>query len=233
MVSKLNEETGQTKDLTHIYTGDYFGEMVLIYGGPRQATVTSCGNTKCMSLSKANFEKFPHVRYFLILQKVPLLAKLHREVQLEIVRRLKPCVYHAGEVVVKQGDKGFDFFMITKGSAVVVDEMEGTVVTRLYEGHHFGEMALLSDAPRVATVKAASSELHCMLLSVEDFKELMSADDFALLLKDESNKIRELRDKRMLFKQMRATSTTSLDTLRNAPHSPPTTHQEFVNGVYL
>ena len=40
-------ENGEVIDLTHIYSADYFGEMVLIYGGKRIASVTSVGNTTC------------------------------------------------------------------------------------------------------------------------------------------------------------------------------------------
>ncbi|KAH9256392.1 hypothetical protein BASA81_005649 [Batrachochytrium salamandrivorans] len=179
-----------------------------------------------MSLSKRSFEKYADIRYFLILQKVPLLAGLAREVQLEIVRRLKPAKFNPDELVVKQHDRGDAFFFITRGSALVFDEDDGDkIITRLYEGHSFGEMALMSDAPRVASVRSGSAtELHCMFLSVQDFKELLSAEEFAELVDRESKKIRELRDKRTLFKQMRANSTNSFDTMgspfRDADASP-------------
>jgi len=193
VVSKT-EDSGETRDLTHIYPGDFFGELVLIYGGQRVATVTSYGRTKCMSLSRKSFEKYDDIRYFLILQKVPLLSGVPKEVQLEIVKRLKPAKFNKDDFVVKQGDRGDAFFMITKGSALVIED-EDKIITRLYEGHAFGEMALLSDEPRIASVKAAT-ELNLMYLSAEDFKELMSADDFSKLLEQESKKIRELRDRR-------------------------------------
>lgn len=95
-------ETGETIDLTHIYQSDFFGELVLIYGGERVATVTSYGRTVCMSLSRKSFEKYDDIRYFLILQKVPLLSGVPRDVQLEIVKKLKPAKYNKDEFVVKQ-----------------------------------------------------------------------------------------------------------------------------------
>lgn len=187
-------DNGEQVDLTHIYQSDFFGELVLIYGGQRVATVTSYGKTKTMSLSRKSFEKYDDIRFFLILQKVPLLANVPKDVQLEIVKKLKPRKYNKDDYVIRQGERGDAFFMITKGSAFVIED-EDKIITRLYEGHSFGEMALLSDESRVASVKAAA-ELNVMYLSVEDFKQLLGADDFSKLLEQESKKIRELRDRR-------------------------------------
>jgi CRP-like cAMP-binding protein len=92
LVSKILE-SGEEKDITHIYPGDFFGEMVLIYGGERVANVTAVGKTVCVSLSRKSFEKFPTIRYFLILQKVPLLSACSQEVRLEIVSKLKAATY--------------------------------------------------------------------------------------------------------------------------------------------
>ncbi|KAH9256619.1 hypothetical protein BASA81_005123 [Batrachochytrium salamandrivorans] len=218
VVSKRNKDTGEEKDLTHIYPGDFFGEMVLIYGGERVASVTSVGNTKCMTLSRKSFEQYPLIRYFLILQKVPLLNACSKKVQLEIVSRLKPVVFNQGEYVVKQGEHGDAFFMITKGSASVIED-EVKVITNLYEGHSFGEMSLLRDEPRVASVKA-TSELHLMLLSVKDFKELLTGEeDFSQLLEQESRKIRELRDKRGGMKVVASRDT--LPVVDDSPKTPP------------
>jgi len=103
----------------------------------------------------------------------------------------RPAKFNKDEYVVKQGDRGDAFFMITKGSALVIED-EDKIITRLYEGHSFGEMALLSDEPRIASVKGAT-ELNLMYLSAEDFRELLGASDFSELLERENRKIRELR----------------------------------------
>jgi len=60
----------------------------------------------------------------------------------------------AGEVLNVQGDGGYRFFVIAEGEAEVVQN--GTPIRRLGPGDHFGEIAILSEGRRTATVVAAT-----------------------------------------------------------------------------
>jgi tRNA A-37 threonylcarbamoyl transferase component Bud32 len=75
---------------------------------------------------------------------------------------------------------------------------------------------LLSDEPRIASVKAAT-ELNLMYLSAEDFRELLGASDFSELLERENRKIRELRDRRQW---KRANSVAKTQIPQASPMSP-------------
>ena len=67
--------------------------------------------------------------------------------------------YAAGEIVFRQGDVPDRLYVIGKGEVDVIREtpgQEGVVLARLGEGQFFGEIGILSDTPRTATIRAAT-----------------------------------------------------------------------------
>lgn len=74
--------------------------------------------------------------------------------------------YRAGETVIRQGDQGHEFFVVTQGTAEV--DIDGTVVGRLGVGEGFGEVALLRRVPRTATVTAVTP-LTTLVIAQTDF----------------------------------------------------------------
>ena len=125
----------------------------MIYGGKRVASVRAVGKCSCLVLSKAVFEQQHHLRMFLITKKVPLLAELSQEDRLTIVNKLQPRSFSEGDYVITQGDIVVDdaFYMITKGKCAVVDKEKNTHPP-LRGPLFFGEMALVLDKPRAASV---------------------------------------------------------------------------------
>jgi CRP/FNR family transcriptional regulator, cyclic AMP receptor protein len=104
------------------------------------------------------------------LQRVPLFADLNkREVQ-RIARQLKLRRFAKGETVVKEGSGGAAFFVIESGEATVfIGRKE---YTTLKPGDYFGEIALIDEGTRMATI-TASSELVCYGLTYWDFRPLV------------------------------------------------------------
>jgi hypothetical protein len=78
----------------------------------------------------------------------------------------------AGQIVFRQGDEGGCAYFIREGEVEVIGEEDGRVVATLGPGSYFGEMSLLSNAPRNATVRAkASAELA--VLGKRNFLKMM------------------------------------------------------------
>lgn len=85
--------------------------------------------------------------------------------------------FQAGEYVFHQGDVGDRIYIVKSGEVEVVreDPEKGeAIVARLGEGEFFGEMALLSDAPRNASIRAAKN-VTTLSIARQDFYSLYSS----------------------------------------------------------
>jgi CRP-like cAMP-binding protein len=109
-----------------------------------------------------------------LLARVPLLGTLDRKALKRLARDFGERVFPAGTVVVKQGDeRGIGFFVIANGEASV--SVDGKEAGRLGPGDHFGEIALLGDRVRTATV-TAETELRCLVLTLWEFQSLIQSE---------------------------------------------------------
>jgi CRP/FNR family transcriptional regulator, cyclic AMP receptor protein len=107
------------------------------------------------------------------LRRVPLFADLSkREVQ-QIARLFKERRFASGETVVKEGSGGAAFFVIESGEATVF--IRGKKKTTLNPGDFFGEIALIDEGTRMATI-TATSDLVCYGLTFWDFRPLVQAN---------------------------------------------------------
>jgi len=81
--------------------------------------------------------------------------------------------FNAGDAIASEGEGGVGFFVIREGQAKV--EVGGSEVRTLGAGDHFGEIALITEGPRTATVTAAS-ELKCYGLTPWEFRPLVQTN---------------------------------------------------------
>lgn len=91
----------------------------------------------------------------LALRKTPLFAELQPRVLEGMIPRLQLRELAAGETLFGEGEPGASLFVVSEGEVVV--ESQGTELARLGPGSFFGEIALVTDQPRSATVRAATA----------------------------------------------------------------------------
>ncbi len=100
-------------------------------------------------------------------------------------------VFQKGEVVVKEGEIGREMFFILSGSAVV--QKEGKILRVIREGHYFGEMAMLLNVPRTATITVLEPETRMVCISQDNF-EILLRENYSIvltLLKEMSARLKE------------------------------------------
>ena len=113
-----------------------------------------------------------------ILQRTPLFRGLNRRQIEQVGKRFVERTYNPGDKIVTQGKGGEGFFVIMEGCAEAIREQaDGTqvVLNPLNPGDFFGEMALLTDQVRTASV-IANEPTCCLVLPQWDFLGLLRED---------------------------------------------------------
>ena len=108
-----------------------------------------------------------------LLQRVPLFSSLDPRELETIARTVHERTFAPGETVAQEGQGGVGFFVIREGNAKV--DVGGQEVRTLGPGDHFGEIALITEGPRTATVKA-DTELSCYGLTPWEFRPLVQTN---------------------------------------------------------
>jgi CRP/FNR family cyclic AMP-dependent transcriptional regulator len=108
-----------------------------------------------------------------LLQQVPLFADLDDRQLEQVARLFKERRFGKGETVIMEGSGGAAFCLIAKGQAAVT--VAGAQRPPLQAGDHFGEIALLDEGRRSATV-TASTDLLCYGLTLWEFRPLVESN---------------------------------------------------------
>ena len=133
-----------------------------------------------------------------VFASVPLLAHLNDRQRRRLADLATTRSYEAGSTIVRQGDTSMALYVVLSGHVRIDRESEAgksVQVDAAGHGGFFGEMGLIEDQPRAATV-TAEQETECALLAKWDFQnELRTDPDIALaLLPVLGARIRDLDD---------------------------------------
>lgn len=164
----------------HVFTqrpGDAFGELALLYNCPRAATVKAHDDAVLWQLDRNSFNHIvkdaaarKREMYENFLKDVELLKDMDPYERSKLADALKAQKFNSGDLVIQQGDSGDTFYMLEDGTAEAIKD--DNVVMRYKRGDYFGELALMRDQPRAASVKA-TSPLKVVSLDRRSFKRLL------------------------------------------------------------
>ncbi|XP_035707444.1 potassium/sodium hyperpolarization-activated cyclic nucleotide-gated channel 1 isoform X2 [Folsomia candida] len=144
----------------HRYQGKFFDEDAIL-GELSEKLREDVINYNCRSL----------------VASVPFFANADPDFVSEVVTKLQYEVFQPGDIIIKEGTIGTKMYFIQEGIVDIV-MANGEVATSLSDGSYFGEICLLTNARRVASVRA---ETYCNLfsLSVEHFNAVL--DQYPLM----------------------------------------------------
>jgi len=176
---------GEEKCVKTCSVGDIFGELALLYNCPRAATVICKGKVTLWELDRQTFNNIvkdaaanKRSLYTDFLKKVPLLSNIDQYEMMTIADALKVETFEGENVeIIKQGDSGDKFFLIVEGECVAMKSfVDGQLPQKVHThkvGDYFGELSLISNAPRAASVVTATPFVKVLSMDRKTFKRLM------------------------------------------------------------
>ncbi len=196
--------------LNRLLSGQYFGEIGLLTGGTRNATVRAAptSNVVVMQLDREHFLKLTQssqltrdelarqmsqrVRQQQILSALPSLEESQGYIHTDEYEVFN---YQPGAIIIREGDSAEYFYIITQGEVEVLRQHPGepeTVVATLGIGQFFGEMGLLHGGKRFNTVQAAAigGSVQVIALNRRAFQKLVNESN---LTKDEIAQVMQQR----------------------------------------
>ena len=156
-------DEGDVVVLTTLGRGDSFGELGLLGSARRSATARAAGDVTLFGVDKASFDRLladdidapdfaPTMQAYAELRSLPPFSALSSADLALVLDHGKWINAVPGEVLIQQGEIGDSFYAIGSGQVDVI--RDGEAIASLGVGQHFGEIALLTDEPRNATVTA-------------------------------------------------------------------------------
>lgn len=122
--------------VTTISEGGSFGELALIYGTPRAATVRAKTDVKLWGIDRDSYRRIlmgstirKRKMYEEFLSRVSILESLDKWERLTVADALETVSFEDGETIVKQGEPGNDFYIIVEGCATVLQQRGEVSVT--------------------------------------------------------------------------------------------------------
>lgn len=183
-VECLKKISGEEKVVKNCGPGDFFGELALLYNCPRAASVEARDSAVLWELDR---ETFNHIVRDASMKKrettekflnsVALLESLTSAERGALADSIHKEVMTAGSVVIKQGAVGDRFYLVESGELTASkagSDDTSRDVKSYKRGDYFGELALIKNESRAATVVAVT-DVELLWLDNKTFKSLLGS----------------------------------------------------------
>jgi CRP-like cAMP-binding protein len=183
----------KVRRLAMLGAGDHFGELAYLNRAPRNATVRARTPLELYYLDGGHFHRWieddmrgrSEIQRRMVdlatLDRLPLLSGLTPTERGQMIDQIEVERFEPGAIVFRQGDAGDRLYLIAEGRFEVLvrgaddpPDADGQKMAELVSGDYFGEIALLNDQPRNATIRAVELGL-CYTLSRSGFARLLEA----------------------------------------------------------
>jgi len=188
-ITKRNEQ-GEERLLARLGPGSFFGEFGYFTDSNRHASVEAVGDVELLEIEKAEMDQiiasYPPVKEVMLkfykervlenlLVMSPLTAILSVDDRAKLISKFQFQEFKQGESIVNEGDPGDAMFLIKSGRAEVttIDPKDRRKLTlaRLGSGEFFGEVSLIKNKPRTATITALTP-MELLVINRESLDEL-------------------------------------------------------------
>jgi len=179
-------------ELYTLSSGDFFGEEIIFSSEPRENSIIVKDHLFALTIDENSLRKIIDVseksRYLLDkkyierklrrdLRSVPVFNRLNNELFQEVLESAELLNLDQSRIIFHEGTTGDSFYLLRSGEVNVFRDYNGRSIhiDILGEGQFFGEMALLSDEKRNATIETA---MECKLVKISrsDFLEIVGKD---------------------------------------------------------
>ena len=197
----INAEGHENLILALLDEGNIFGEMAVLSGQPRNASVTAKDDLTVLEIPSSTLKRLmknsPGFKESIetmyteravhnYLRKVPFFTNLTSEALDQLEGKVNLLTYKKGDIIFREGEIGSSLYIIRSGFVKVSKKQEDKeqIIAYISHGNYFGEMALLEGEKRGATVSAFTKTEVIKVLK-DDFDDLIKTDpNISEMIKD-------------------------------------------------
>lgn len=184
--------------------GNVFGELAILYNTPRAATIEAETDAVCYSLDRETFNSIVrasvmkrHELFKELVQKVDILKPLSQLQKDKICDCLSIEEFRKGDYVISEGDEAAKLYFMLEGTAEALKKNAKGAKEKVFDfgaNDYFGELALIDNDRRNASIRITSTTARLASLDKESFTRLLG--DLKDILKQNSAKYEAKQSKK-------------------------------------
>lgn len=179
------------REVAQMHEGDFFGEMALLTGAPRLATVVAVNDVVALEFPRAAMESLINKHFSIkrgldaffrerllanVLRANPLFGALDESQRAALSAAFVSEAFKAGDVILHEGQPGVGVFLLLRGTCRVFNQAGTSAYPDLAEGDTFGEISAVMQLPVTASV-AAKENVVVLRIGAHAFRTILGSND--------------------------------------------------------